>query len=89
MNGADLGKSAEIDRNWERFMELLPALMGEHAGDYVLMKDRSVIGYYKSALDAQIAGNQQFEDQIFSIQHIAQAPEELGRYSYAILSRHP
>jgi hypothetical protein len=89
MKGAGGRKGTEIDRNWERFVELLPALMGEHADDYVLMKDRSVIGYYKSAIDAQIAGNQRFEDQIFSIQHIAQAPEELGRYSYAILSRHP
>jgi hypothetical protein len=87
MNHAVQEKTAEIDRNLIRFLELLPSLMIEHAGDYALMRDTSVIGYYRSAIDAQIAGNQQFEDHLFSIQHIREVAEELGNFSYALHSR--
>ena len=87
MSGTDRAKRAEIDNNLERFLELLPELMLKHSNDYVLMKDRSVIGYYKTAIDAQIAGNQQFDDYLFSIQRIKEVAEELGHFAYAIHSR--
>jgi hypothetical protein len=82
-------KLTEIDRNLERFLELLPTLVTAHRDKYVLMRHQEVIGYFGSAIDAQIAGNQQFEDQIFSIQEVKEMAEELGRYSYAVLSREP
>ncbi len=82
----DRQKMDEIDRNLERFLELLPELLPAHAENYALMRDRQIVGYFPSALDAQIAGNSQFSDQRFSIQQVTNAPEELGRYSYAISS---
>jgi hypothetical protein len=80
-------KLTEIDRNLARFLELLPGLAKTHHDKYVLMRHQQVIGYFDSAIDAQIAGNQRFDDQIFSIQQVKEAAEELGRYSYAVLSR--
>lgn len=79
-------KLAEIDNNLKRFLVLLPALMAAHEGQYVLMRHGCVTGYYDSALDAQIAGNQQYEDRVFSIQRVEEAPEELGHFSYAVHS---
>ena len=82
-------KLAEIDSNLERFLELLPTLVKAHHDKYVLMRHQQVVDYFPTAVDAQIAGNQQFEDQIFSIQQVRETAEELGRYSYAVLSREP
>ena len=85
MSGSD--KLTEIDSNLARFLELLPTLVKAHRDEYVLLRHQQVIGYFDTAIDAQIAGNQRFDDQIFSIQQVKEAAEELGRYSYAVLSR--
>jgi hypothetical protein len=79
-------KLAEINSNLERFLALLPSMMAEHAGQYVLMRHKSVVGYYDSAIDAQIAGNQKYEDRLFSIQHVREVAEELGHFAYAVHS---
>jgi len=77
-------KSEEIDRNLERLFEMLPELMREHEGQYALMRHGGVVGFFDDALDAQIAGNQQFEDGIFSIQCVQQTGELLGHFLYAV-----
>jgi hypothetical protein len=80
-------KLKEIDGNLERFLELLPDLLSRHRSEYVLMRHKAVIGYFKSAIDAQIAGNQQFDDRVFSIQRIDEPAEELGHFAHAIHPR--
>ena len=77
-------KLAEIDSNLQRFLELLPDLLVEHRSQYVLMRRKAIIGYFKSAIDAQIAGNQQFGDRIFSIQRVDERAEDLGYCSYLL-----
>ena len=82
-------KTEEIHRNLESFLEALPSLVGSHEGEYALIRHGEIRGFFPSALDAQIAGNQKFDDQIFSIQCVTEAAEELGCFSYAVDSRHP
>ena len=77
-------KSAEIDRNWEKFLELLPTLTPDHRGQWALMRHASIVGFFDTAMDAQIAGNRTFDDKIFSIQSVKEEAEELGHYSYAV-----
>jgi hypothetical protein len=77
-------KRAEIDGNLARFLEMLPGLLAAHKGRYVLMRRGAVVGYYDTALDAQIAGNQKFDDEIFSIQPVTDLAEELGCFAYAV-----
>jgi hypothetical protein len=77
-------KSEEIDRNLERLSEILHDLMPEHEGQYALMRHGNVVGFFPDPLDAQIVGNQRFDDSIFSIQCVQEAPEQLGYFSYAI-----
>ena len=86
MSATDKDKLAEIDSNLERFLEMLPELMRSHPNECVLMRHRTIIGYYKSAIDAQIAGNRSFEDRIFSIQPVKEVAEELGHFAYAVHS---
>jgi hypothetical protein len=82
----DIGKRAEIEGNLSRFLELLPDLMKDHADQHVLMRHGAVVGYFETALDAQIAGNQQFQDRLFSIQHVQEVAEELGHFAHAVHS---
>jgi hypothetical protein len=77
-------KSDEIDRNLERFLEVLPALVPDHEGQYALIRHGEIHEFFGSALDAQIAGNQRFDDQLFSIQCVRETAEELGYFSYAV-----
>jgi hypothetical protein len=84
MADMNTAKLTEIDRNLEMFLQLLPSIMDEHEGQYALLRHQSVIGYYSSAIDAQIAGNQKFTDRLFSIQEVSEAVAELGHYSYAV-----
>jgi hypothetical protein len=81
-------KSEEIDRNLERFLEALPSLVGAHQGEYALIRHGAIQGFFPTAIDAQIAGNQKFDDQIFSIQCVKETAEELGYFSYAVDPRH-
>lgn len=78
------GKSEEIDRNLERLLQALPDLMPEHEGQYALMRHGHIVDFFADALDAQIAGNQRFEDGIFSIQCVQEAAEQLGHFSHAV-----
>jgi len=84
-----LAKTADIDRNRQYFIEVLPSLLPEHEGKYVLMRDAAVVEFFLTALDAQIAGNQKFSDHRFSIQRVKTRAEELGFFSYAVHSRAP
>ena len=89
MSHVMLAKSAEIDRNLGRFLELLPDLMREHEGEYASLRDTAILGFYDSAINAQIAGNQRFSDHIFSIQQVKDTAEELGYLAYALHTRKP
>ena len=77
-------KSEEIDRNLERFLQALPGLLSDHQDQYALIRHGEIQEFFDSALDAQIAGNQRFDDHMFSIQCVTQTAEELGYFSYAI-----
>ncbi|MSP03156.1 MAG: hypothetical protein EXR07_19230 [Acetobacteraceae bacterium] len=77
-------KSDEIDRNLQRLSEIPPGLMRDHEGQYALMRHGDVVDFFPDAIDAQIAGNRRFDDNIFSIQCVQSAPEQLGYFSYAV-----
>jgi len=84
MGHVTLERRQELDLNWERFLELLPGLKAEHEGQFALLRHGEIVGFFRSAIDAQIAGNQRFEDGIFSFQIVSDEAEELGFYSYAL-----
>ena len=77
-------KLEEIQRNLAQFLEALPSLVPDHKGEYALLRHGRIEGFFGCALDAQVAGNQRFDDQIFSIQRVEQTAAELGYLSYAV-----
>ncbi len=82
-------KNAEIDRNLRILADLLPQLIPDHDGDHALMRNGTIIDFFRDPLDAQIAGNQQFQDTLFSIQRVQNEPEHLGYFAHAIDPRTP
>jgi hypothetical protein len=80
-------KTEEITRNFEQFRKVLPDLLADRQGEYALIRHGKIRGFFDSALDAQIAGNSQFDDQLFSIQCVKDAAEELGYFTYALETR--
>jgi hypothetical protein len=87
MNQALRLKTSEIHTNLKHFLEVLPSLVEAHEGQYALLRHGKVVAFFDTAVDAQIAGNQRYDDQLFSIQIVQKAAEELGYFSYALHSR--
>ena len=82
-----VSKREEIERNFEEFRKILPKLLDQREGQYALIRHGEIEDFFDSALDAQIAGNRRFDDQLFSIQCVKDTAEELGYFSYAINPR--
>lgn len=74
---------AEVDRNFDAFQILLPTIVEQHRGEYALLRDREVTGFYASLRDALNAGAQRFADHLFSIQEVTDKPADLGLFSHA------
>ena len=80
----DLEKiSIEVDRNYDFFQRNLARYVGEHRGQYALVRNRRVIEFFDDPGEAAREGSSRFPDQIFSIQEVTDAPIDLGLYSYA------
>lgn len=80
----DLDKiSVEVDRNYDYFQRNLSRYVGEHRGQYALVRSRKVIEFFNDPGEAAREGSSRFPDQIFSIQEVTDAPIDLGLYSYA------
>ena len=77
------GRQEEVDNNYEAFEKLLSAIIGEHKGEYALMKDARIISCHKSFYEAEKAGQEEYKDGIYSIQKVDEEPINLGYFSYA------
>ena len=76
-------RQTAIASNYEAFASLLPLLLQDHAGQYALMRDREIAGFFSSASAAHHAGISQFGDNRFSVQKVEHKAIDLGFYSYA------
>ena len=77
-------KMREIQSNLEFFRSKLPELMRTHREKFALIRHREIIGMFDTALDAQIAGNRLYSDNIYSVQKVTEAAIDLGFFSHAM-----
>jgi hypothetical protein len=77
----------EVDQNYAAFEALLPAILPMHRGQFALMKDGQVLGYYSTATDARSAAEMAIRDGLFSIQHVTDSAINLGFYTDAMSVR--
>ena len=74
-----------VDRNYEAFRNMLPDLLNSHPGEYALLRESQVVGFFESAGKAMSAGDERFSDQLFSIQLVTDKVVDLGFFSHARL----
>jgi hypothetical protein len=77
-------KQQEVDRNFAFFQAELPKLLLKYRGRYALLRDRAIVGYYDTILDAQTAGELQYKDGLYSVQKVSDEVIDLGLYSHAV-----
>ncbi|MGB0719912.1 MAG: hypothetical protein ACPGRX_05535, partial [Bdellovibrionales bacterium] len=75
----------EIDQNFKAFEKLLPELIKNHRGEYVLMRQKKPIEFFNTVQEAILYADKKFADRLFSIQRIKQKPEDLGWFSHVPL----
>ena len=79
---------AEVDKNFEAFRTMLPDLMKDHAGKYVLLRKSELIQKFDTAGDALIYAQAQFPDGLYSIQEVTGHTIDLGYFSHAVYFPH-
>ena len=81
MNENEMQKT--IHENYAAFVKLLPDLLDDHAGKFVLMRNGEIVEFFDSARDAFVFGEEKFDDGLFSVQEVLTTAADLGWYSRA------
>jgi hypothetical protein len=83
------GKEREIENNFTYFQSVVGSLINDHAGEFALLRDRKIIDFFPSAIDAMSEGHHRFQDGLYSIQRVIDRPLDLGFLSYGESDRVP
>ncbi len=84
MQSVDQGRwNDAIDRNYDAFQRQLQPLLRDHHGQYALIYDGRIEGFFASPGLAENEGQCRFGDAPFSIQPVIVEPVEMGYFSYA------
>jgi len=76
-------REQEIRQNYTFFKGIVASLMDKHAGQFALIRDQQIVGYFDSAGAAVADGNGRFGDTPFSVQRVINRPIDLGFLSHA------
>lgn len=76
-------RQEEIDANYQAFLALLPELVKNYKGKFVLMHDQEAVEFFDSARDAMVFGSKTYKDSVFSVQEVTQSAVDLGWFSHA------
>lgn len=74
----------EVRENFKVFQKILPEILDEHEGEFALMRNRKIVGFYDSHDDAFAMGFEKFDDGVFSVQKVTDSPDDLGWFSHAV-----
>ena len=78
----DLWREA-IERNYDVFRRTVSSYLGEHDGEYALLHNGELKGFFTSPGLAKAAGRAQFSGEPFSIQPVIDEPIDMGYFSHA------
>lgn len=78
---------AEARRNYEAFTNELQWLLNAHSGEYVLLRNTKIIGFFAEASDAHQFGSSNFVDGVFTIQKITDRLAFTSPRTHAITDR--
>lgn len=80
-------KLIEITDNFVFFESVLDDLLDSHAGEYVIIRQKEIVSFCDSIVDAQSEASAKFPDGLFSVQKVANDPVNLGHYAYVFDDR--
>ena len=72
----------EVDANYDFFLRQLHDYAESHAGQYALLKNRSIVEFFDKPGDAYRYARETFNDGLFSIQEVTEEPIDLGFFSH-------
>lgn len=75
--------SREVDRNYDYFQRHISSYLPQESGRFALIRHQEVIGFFDDPGEAAREGAKRFNDGIFSIQEVTDAPIDLGLYWHA------
>jgi len=75
---------AQVDQNYDYFQRTLGSLLLKHRGEFALIRDQKIVGFFIGPGEAYRAGLKQFTDELFSIQEVEDRPAEMGLISLAV-----
>jgi hypothetical protein len=75
-------RQLEIDNNYDFFQRNLGGLLKDHHGEYALLRNKQIEGFFDRPGDAYREGLARFSDEFFSIQEVRSEPIELGHLSF-------
>lgn len=76
-------RNAEIDKNFQFFQGFVGELLPAEAGKYALLRHERCVAVFDTVVEAVRAGHTKFDDGLFSIQEVTDAPLDLGFFSHA------
>ncbi|MDR3195367.1 MAG: hypothetical protein LBT58_01010 [Endomicrobium sp.] len=68
----------EVDANYEFFKTQLNQTVADHLGQYVLLKNKTIVDYFDTLDDAQKYADTLYKDGLYSIQKVENAVLNLG-----------
>ncbi len=74
----------QVSSNYRALTRMLPALLEEHCGQWVVLRDQIAIKVLPTEMDAYHYATSEYPDERWSIQHIRdQNPIRMGSFSRA------
>ena len=78
----------QASSNYRAFTRMLHELLGEHYGQWVVLRDQIAIKVLPTEMDAYHYATREFPDERWSIQHIRdQSPIRMGSFSRAPITK--
>jgi hypothetical protein len=74
----------QVDRNYDAFVRMLASVLREHRNQFALMRDGEIVAYFDKPGEANRAGMERFDDQLYSIQEVTDEPIDLGFWSHVV-----
>ena len=71
----------EVRQNFDAFQKLLPEILKEKRGKIALMRDKQIVDYFNTRLQARAAAEARYPDGIWSIQEVTDEIAYLGPIS--------
>lgn len=77
-------RNVEVDQNYDFFQRTLVTLLPDHRGEFALIRNQRIEGFFTAPGEAYRVGLARFPDELFSIQEVEDRPAEMGLISLAL-----